>query len=122
MKNVFLVLLVLSIIVAGCSPKQEVEQPEVVLVELTFQPMQCVDTPWDVWYASGETQFVTQPSDEELIQAYYSSKNVEVKGIIRIDTNEVQCDACEICATSHFFTTKTTEESLQTLLDDGWTQ
>jgi hypothetical protein len=90
------------------------------LVELTYQPKQCVKTPWEKWYESGATKFIKAPTDAELIAAYYSSKNIEVRKIQKIDSNAIVCEACEVCPTAHTFQLAANSQNVAALTQDGW--
>ncbi|HIH32000.1 TPA: hypothetical protein HA235_04805 [Candidatus Woesearchaeota archaeon] len=60
----------------------ELHQRMIGTYPITFHPLQCVDAPWRAWYKRGKTQFVKEPSEEELMQAFYSSNyDIEINNI-----------------------------------------
>ena len=69
------------------------------IVEAAYQPMQCESTPWEEWYANGSVQFLREPTDTELIAAYYSSElNVNIEAVRKVDFDGAVCEACSVCA------------------------
>lgn len=85
---------------------------------LVFQPMQCTLTPWDAWYEEGNIQFIKAPTSEELIAAFYGSKNVSFESVIQIMSEDPVCEACDVCPTSESYVL----EAMNTdeFLADGW--
>lgn len=77
---------------------------------LEYKNILCNDTPWEKWYKEGNIQFFKEPTESELIIAYYSSEyGIEVTDIT-IDTNAEQCS----------YTLKVTSDYVQTMIDMGW--
>jgi len=88
--------------------------------DLTFQPLQCVDTPWRKWYASGAIKFVKVPSEEQLLTTYYAhAHNVEVKSFkIHYADNPM----IAICGDpeSYYIAIKVSNTDINTMLKLGW--
>jgi len=89
------------------------------LVYLSYQGMQCVDEPWEVWYAKGEIQFIKAPTTKELIFAYYSSKNIDIINLEQF-SNEAVCQACEVCPDINYFEIEVDSLFLEELIEEGW--
>ncbi len=88
---------------------------------LKYQPVQCVDTPWQEWYSSGVIQFIKEPTDQELITAYYSQKyNITIESAERVDSGLATCQACDVCATSYYFVAEAAQGDAEKLAETGW--
>lgn len=90
------------------------------LQTLTFQPMQCEEYEWDEWYAAGEIQYVDEPTTQQLITDYYAQEHAIELDVERVDTDQIVCQACNICQTTHYFRTTTTPVDADVLEADGW--
>lgn len=91
-------------------------------ITMVYQPMQCQETPWGVWYALGEVNFIKAPTETELISAYYSSQSIEISNPQKIVQDIMVCEACDTCATAHKFTVQTTPDMVEKLAATGWKQ
>jgi len=91
-------------------------------VSITFQPMQCEESIWSVWYDEGNIQFIKAPSDAELITAYYSSLGIELSDVQQIQGSRMVCQACSVCPVSYHFTAIVKQDQAQQMLDSGWTK
>ena len=87
---------------------------------LSFQPMQCVEYAWDDWYAQGQTQYLTEPTTEELVQDYYAQEHEVEIGVALVESGMASCRACEICATSYYLQATVDEAQADVLRRDGW--
>ena len=87
---------------------------------MIYQPMQCDKTPWVVWSELGDVKFIKAPTDEELIQAYYSSQAIEISGVTKVELGVITCTACYTCPTSYNFTLKTNADNVDRLKETGW--
>ena len=73
-------------------------------VTLSFQPMQCEDQPWDEWYQEGNVNYVTEPTDEQLIQDYYANAHgIPVQQVEKIQSDQIVCQACNTCPTGYSY-------------------
>ena len=97
------------------------ESPYNLPVLLTYQGIQCIEDPWETWYSEGNINFIQEPTEEELIQAYYSSKNVSINTIDTL-SNEMVCEACEICPKQNYFEITIDKEHKDIFLQDGWAE
>ncbi len=88
------------------------------IVEIKFQPMQCDQNPWDDWYSKGDIKFIKEPTSEELIIAYYSSKQINIVNIQKVQSDLFVCEACSVCPTSYYYIAETDIKYLKSL--DGW--
>jgi hypothetical protein len=90
-------------------------------VEMKYQPMQCQETPWDIWYKEGEINFIKVPTEQELAIAFYGIEHdAEVKEFRKVESQAVVCSACDTCPTSHYYTAKISEESIAAMEGLGW--
>lgn len=105
-----LVLLILSL---GCTSN--------ALITMKFQPMQCEETPWGKWYAEGGIQFIKEPTDSELIIAYYSNVyKIELTEVKRVESGNAVCEACFVCPTSYYFTAKVKNSHSAKMIESKW--
>lgn len=100
------------------SADQETNSPGVQT--LSFQPMQCEEYAWDEWYAAGEIQYVDEPTTQQLITDYYAQEHAIELDVERVDTDQIVCQACSVCQTSHYFRTTMTPVDADVLEADGW--
>lgn len=91
------------------------------VISLTYQGLQCEDEPWDVWYSEGNIKFIKAPTEQELIIAYYSSKNIEIKNIEEFSAGIV-CQACSVCPDSNYYVATINQDNKDILIADGWTE
>jgi hypothetical protein len=92
------------------------------LRKFKYQPRQCVETPWDEWYASGAVQFFKAPIESELITAYHSNVyRISVSGVSKLESGDVVCMSCSVCPTSFFFELTAPSGAAETLESLGWT-
>ncbi|VVB53683.1 Uncharacterised protein [uncultured archaeon] len=92
-------------------------------VTLSYQPMQCVDTPWDAWYAEGKIQFIKEPTDKQLATAYYANQyNLTLLDFTRNETGQITCMACGVCPTSYYFEATVSGGDEAVLLALNWTK
>lgn len=90
-------------------------------VLMSFQPMQCEQTPWDAWYAEGHIQFIVEPTLSQLVEAYYGDKGILVTGTQRVDSGMMVCEACSVCPESYFITAMVDAAQVDTMIAAGWT-
>ncbi|MCL5666290.1 MAG: immunoglobulin domain-containing protein [Patescibacteria group bacterium] len=92
-------------------------------VQLTFQPMQCEDEPWQKWYSEGGIKFIKEPTDEELIMAYYGqAHSLQINSASRADSGNATCNACYACPKSYSFTATVPASDAAALEALGWKQ
>ncbi len=77
---------------------------------LEYKNILCNETPWAKWYGEGNIQFFKEPTESELIVAYYSNVyGIEVTDIT-VDGNTEQCS----------YTLKVMPDAVQAMKDMGW--
>jgi hypothetical protein len=106
----------------GCGCQNVTKTPGDDLVTLKYQPMQCTDEPWQLWYAQGEVRFVKAPTDAELITTFFSEQEIEVRDVQRIQSDMVTCQACDICPKGYSYQLKTDAAGAAKLAQLGWSQ
>jgi hypothetical protein len=83
--------------------------------------MQCIQLPWDAWYALGKIQFFKAPTEKELATAYFSNEfNIEIADFSRIESGKLTCQACSTCQTSYYFSVTVKSQARQKLIELGW--
>jgi len=88
------------------------------LTTLIYQPMQCELTPWESWFEAGGIQFVTAPTSEEILGAYYGTKGFAFESVERRTSDAIVCQACSVCPLSYAFVLKTTAPT--DFIAEGW--
>ena len=107
-----LLLLILSL---GCTSNAP--------ITMKFQPMQCEETPWEKWYAEGNIQFIKEPTDSELIIAYYSNVyKIELSEVKKVESGNAVCEAWNICPTSYYFSAKVKNSDSSKMSELKWTK
>jgi hypothetical protein len=90
-------------------------------VSLSYQPRMCAKTPWQVWEENSGRVYIRAPTDEEIIQHYYSSVySIEVRDVKKIQLGTVTCQACDVCPETYRFGLTVNATEMQPLLDEGW--
>jgi hypothetical protein len=90
-------------------------------IALTYQPMQCVQTPWQVWEANSGRRYIRAPTEEEIVRNYYSSVyGIEVSNFTRVDSGMMTCEACSVCPQGYRFGVVVNASEMQALVDEGW--
>ncbi|WP_394701089.1 hypothetical protein [uncultured Methanolobus sp.] len=80
-------------------------------VTMMSEEMNCNQTPWQTWYSEGNISFLKEPSEEELIVAYFSTVyNIEVSGLNSVSLEGEKCQ----------YTIEIKESAVETLTEMGW--
>lgn len=80
-------------------------------VTMASEEMNCNETPWQIWYAEGNINFFTEPTEEELMIAYFGTEyNIEVLERSSEITGNEKCQ----------YTIKIKESAVETLSELGW--
>lgn len=97
------------------------QHPESTIHMLTYNGVQCEETPWDKWYKTGEVQFFAKPNQKDLITTYYSTKfNINIEHIEEV-SNGIVCEACAICPAYNYYEIELDlSEDIDELLKQGW--
>ena len=116
MKKLLIIMpIALLILSLGCTSS--------ALTTMKFQPMQCEQTPWEKWYAEGGIQFIKEPTDSELIIAYYGNVyQIELSEVKKIESGNAVCEACNICPTSYYFSAKVKSSDVTKMTELKWTK
>ena len=90
---------------------------------LSYQPMQCERTPWQVWEENSGRVYIRAPTDEEIITNYYLEVyGIGVRNVQKIQSGLAVCEACSICPAGYRFALTVDADRMQVLLDEGWTR
>jgi hypothetical protein len=93
------------------------------VLALSYQPMQCDKTVWQIWEENSGRVYIRAPTDEEIIRHYYSAVySIEVKDVKKIESGMATCQACSVCPASYRFGLTVNASEMQPLLDEGWTR
>jgi hypothetical protein len=122
-KALFLMALILVLAFsAGCSLiGRHAKTDERVWIK--YQPMQCESTPWMKWYAEGNIKFVQQPTDGQIIIAYYSNLyNITLSNYSQVmnPPDSATCQACTVCPTQYFVRVSAPSSALLKMERAGW--
>jgi len=117
----FVVIIICLLLLRGCtydhSPKIN---PDSIIVIL-YTPMQCEITPWSAWLQNSSIRFIRAPSEQEVINMYYTNEyNITLSGITIINTSEVVCEACNVCKKGYIIETSVKLREIQPMLNTGW--
>ncbi len=83
--------------------------------------MQCSKTKWESWYQEGKIQFVAEPTEEQIINAYFSTVyNMDIQDIKKTDTEQEACSKCDICNKNYYFLIKVDKKYLGKLVSMKW--
>ncbi|NMC59371.1 MAG: hypothetical protein GYA51_08325 [Candidatus Methanofastidiosa archaeon] len=117
MNKILIAIMILVLtLTLGCASSSE-------LIVMKYQPMQCVQTEWEIWYAEGNIQFIKAPTDSEFIIAYYNSvHNIELTEVKKVESGNAVCEACGVCATSYYYTAKVKPSNLTKMTELKWTK
>lgn len=108
----------------------EVNMSEVFLIEnsqeeefsmftYSYTGVQCIEESWQNWYSLGEINYIQEPTEEQLIIDYYASQGIEVELVEKIESNLMQCQACEVCSKGYSYEIQVGGK--QSLLEnEGW--
>lgn len=108
-------------VIEGSRPiNDSTDTNETEVQTLSFQPMQCDEYAWDEWYAAGEIQYADEPTAQQLITDYYAQEHAIELSVERVDTDQIVCQACSICQTTHYFQTSAQAADAEVLRADGW--
>lgn len=90
-------------------------------VSLSFQPLQCEKTPWQVWEENSGRVYIRAPTDEEIITHYYAAVyETTVREVKKVESGMMTCEACGVCPVSYRYDLTVDAGSMQPLLDEGW--
>jgi hypothetical protein len=80
-------------------------------VTMMSEEMNCNQTPWQTWYSEGNISFLKEPSEEELIVAYFATVyNIEVSDLNSVSLEGEKCQ----------YTIEIKESDVETLTETGW--
>ncbi|MEC8221155.1 MAG: hypothetical protein VX028_03710 [Nanoarchaeota archaeon] len=90
------------------------------VITYTYTGVQCVEEPWNEWYKSQEFDpMEDRLGESEIIRVYYEIKGIEIEMVERIDSEMMQCQACEVCSKGYSFEVQVV--GVQKILEqDGW--
>lgn len=95
------------------------QDPNIIRVE--YQPMQCVEEPWNVWYEKENLEFGTEPTQEEVIKLYYGNEfNTELDLVFSVPNANIACNGCGICPKEKSYIARIHNSTLEVMLETGW--
>jgi len=114
----------LLLTLGGCAEKQNTipegtagETGEEPLIELQYEPIPGILNPWDRWYAEGNIQYIKEPTEKELITAYYGSEyNINIIDVSRIEA----CELAYSCDEAFFYIVTVNESDAEKMKELGW--
>ena len=90
-------------------------------IALSYQPVQCEKTVWQIWEENSGRVYIRAPTDEEIIKHYYAAVyTIEVRDVKKIQSGMATCEACNVCPESYRFGLTVNASEMQPLLDEGW--
>jgi len=108
-----LLLLIVLVALVACMQASD--------VFLTYQPVQCVKPPWQVWEENSGRVYIRAPAEEEIITHYYAAvHDIRVRNVSKILSGTMTCEACGVCPTDYRYRLTVNASAMQPLLDDGW--
>lgn len=82
------------------------------VITYTYTGVQCVEEPWNIDSPTREAEWMK-------LQNYYQEQGVEIEMVERIDSDMMQCQACEVCSKGYSFEVQVV--GVQKILEqDGW--
>lgn len=119
-----LVLLVLLVALAACVQVPawpgSGTGPELAL---SFQPVQCVKPPWQIWEENSGRMYIRAPTEAEIITHYYAAiYNVTVRNVTMVESGGVACTACGVCPETYRFRLTVHDQEARLLFAEGWTR
>jgi len=113
-----LAVAVLSLTVGCVIP----EPPPDSHVWANYNPVQCNGNPWEEWYAFGAINYVTEPTQEQLITDYYSIEHgVQILEVVIYPPppGTVVCEACN-CPRGETVQAKIFRKDMEKMESLGW--
>ena len=99
----------------------EFDQRMISDASIQFQPLQCVDTPWQEWYKNGSIVFVKAPTEAELATAYYNAEyGIEMRDFRQVDERSVAVSAVCGNARSYIFIASVSPSDIESMMFLGW--
>ncbi|MEK6967479.1 MAG: hypothetical protein AABX51_02505 [Nanoarchaeota archaeon] len=91
-------------------------------VEMSFDRMQCLKTPWDEWLENSDIRFVRAPTDEEVARMYFTqAENIEIKNFRKVTVEGViTCQACGVCWSGIRYYVTVSENDVDQMTRLGW--
>lgn len=81
------------------------------VVEMQSEQMQCDQTPWQLWYADGDVNFIREPTEKELVIAYFSTiYEIEISDFDSVTLENGMCQ----------YTIKVKQAYTKSLSEIGW--
>jgi len=89
-------------------------------IEMAFDLMQCVDTPWAEWLRGTDIKFVKEPTESEIAVMYFGEKGIEIKNFRNETYNVVTCQACGVCWSGKRYFVTVSENDVDAMIRLGW--
>ena len=89
-------------------------------IEMAFDLMQCIDTPWAEWLKGTDIKFVKEPTESQIAIMYFGEKGIEVKNFRNQTYNIVTCQACGVCWSGKRYFVTVSENDVDAMIRLGW--
>lgn len=81
------------------------------VIEMKSEKMYCSQPPWQLWYTEGNINFLIEPTEEELVIAYFSTAhNIQVSDFSYLNLKDGMCQ----------YNLKVKEDDIGTMENLGW--
>ena len=123
MKNSFVVLLIMILIIVVIGIMLiliPTKFEHTNKIKVIYQPMQCVLTPWAD--SDGNISDSNHLDDSIIITEYFQKHEIFISNLEKNYTNNIVCQACEICPEDYFYTLEIYAKDLTFLKDLGFEQ
>lgn len=117
----FIIIIISLFLLKGCNyERPPLETPD-TLIPVEYTPMQCDITPWDSWLQNSSIRFIRAPTEQEVLNMFYSNVyNITLSDITIVNTSEVVCEACSVCSKGYWIKASVKLKEIQIMLDTGW--
>lgn len=123
MKNSFIVLLIMILIIVVIAIMLiliPTKFEHTNKIKVIYQPMQCVSSPWNNFDGNINDNNIME--DSKIIINYFQKKEILISNLEKNYTDDVVCQACEICPENYFYTLEIYAKDLAFLKDLGFEQ
>lgn len=89
-------------------------------VSLKYTGVQCQEELWEKWYAEGNINYFAEPTQKQLITDYYASKKIEIISVEEKTSENMVCEACDVCPKSKYYVIEVNTYDRDFLIENGW--
>ena len=122
MNKVFFIVVLGLLLFSSCSSEEELEEIPLEFAYFTYVPIQCVNEPWENWFASSGLEFSKEPSDEEKLRLFLETEySIEVYSLQKKIITEYICSrGCALCPEGHQYIVKVESVHSEQMLKLNW--